>query len=414
MKSTIQLRVAAKTDIGRKRTNNEDNCYTATNAVGTLLVVADGMGGMNAGEVASKIAVDTAAEYFVADRISDDMVASSASIEKFMKSVVTEADRRIKSSTDEASRGMGTTIVMAWIIGDKARVCWCGDSRAYAFNPVYGLRRVSKDHSYVQALVDSGAISAEQAFDYPDSNIITRCLCDAEDKAEPDYTEYPLHNSDIILLCSDGLCGMLRDSEMQSIMAAEPDDVAKCVDNLITAALDAGGKDNVTAVAARIEGGAAQAVPEVPASKTSATVTPLQPMTRSNKMPAWMWGVIAVVVIGIIAAVIAFSGKSKEQHNGHKHHDEQEVVDVRTDRSNHADSEQSPTKEASTAVGNGDPVRHDVEKPEPTSDRDKMENVVESAERTLLKQSRLDAEQSGSSDKTSDKRSNGKKTDKPD
>lgn len=414
MKSTIQLRVAAKTDIGRKRTNNEDNYYTATNAAGTLLVVADGMGGMNAGEVASKIAVDTAAEYFAADRIGDDVTASSASIEKFMKSVVTEADRRIKSSTDEASRGMGTTIVMAWIVGDKARICWCGDSRAYAFNSVYGLRRVSKDHSYVQALVDSGAISAEQAFDYPDSNIITRCLCDAEDKAEPDYTEYQLHNGDIILLCSDGLCGMLRDSEMQSIMAAEPDDVAKCVDNLIAAALEAGGKDNVTAVAARIEGGAAQAVPEVLASQPSATATPLQPMTRSNKMPAWLWGIIAVVVIGVIAAVIAFSGKPKEARDGYKQHDDQEAVDVRTDRTNRTDREHSPTKETSTAVGNGNPARQGAWKPSESSDRDKMENVVESAERALLKQNHLDAEQSGSSDKTADKPSNSKKTGKSD
>ncbi len=414
MKSTIQLRVAAKTDIGRKRTNNEDNYYMATNTAGTLLVVADGMGGMNAGEVASKIAVDTAAEYFASDRIGDEVTASSASIEKFMKSVVTEADRRIKSSTDEASRGMGTTMVMAWIVGDKARVCWCGDSRAYAFNPVYGLRRVSKDHSYVQALVDSGAISAEQAFDYPDSNIITRCLCDAEDKAESDYTEYSLHNGDIILLCSDGLCGMLRDSEMQSIMVAEPDDVVKCVDNLIAAALEAGGKDNVTAVAAHIEGGAAQAVPEAPASQPSATATPLQPMTRSKKMPAWLWGAIAVVVIGIIAAVIAFGGKSKEARDGHKQHAGQEAVDARTDRSNRTDREQSPTKETSTAVGNGSTVRHGAGKPSAASDRDKMENVVESAERALLKQNHLDAEQSGSSDKTLDKQSNGKKTDKPD
>ncbi len=414
MKSTIQLRVAAKTDIGRKRTNNEDNYYTATNAAGTLLVVADGMGGMNAGEVASKIAVDTASEYFAADRIGDDVTASSASIEKFMKSVVVEADRRIKSSTDEASRGMGTTIVMVWIVGDKARVCWCGDSRAYAFNPVSGLRRVSKDHSYVQALVDSGAISAEQAFDYPDSNIITRCLCDAEDKAEPDYTEYPLHNGDIILLCSDGLCGMLRDSEMQSIMAAEPNDVTKCVDNLIAAALEAGGKDNVTVVAARIEAGAAQDVPKEFAPQPSAAAVPLQPITRSRKMPSWLWGAIAVVVIGVVAAVIAFSSKSKETRDDHRQQAGHEAVDTGTERTNRTDREQSPTKETSTAVRNSNPARQDVEKPTSASDHDKMENAVKNAERTLLKQSRLDAEQSDTSDKTSDKQSNGKKTDKTD
>ena len=148
--SDIQFRMAAKTDVGLERANNEDNFQASANLEetpmkwvnnqqyslgrkGALLVVADGMGGMNAGEVASEIAINTVRECFSPEKITDEVVKTRFTIEKFMKSVVIEADKRIKEFAKEnpESRGMGTTIVIAWLFDGNLYVTWCGDSRAY-------------------------------------------------------------------------------------------------------------------------------------------------------------------------------------------------------------------------------------------------------------------------------------------
>ena len=185
--SDIHFRIAAKTDVGLERANNEDNFQASANLnefpmkwvnnqeyslgnKGALLVVADGMGGMNAGEVASEIAINTVRECFSPDKITDEVVKNRFTIEKFMKGVIVEADRRIKAHAKENpdSRGMGTTIVIAWLFDGQLYVSWCGDSRAYIYNKTTGLFQISKDHSYVQQLVDRGKISKEEAFDFPE------------------------------------------------------------------------------------------------------------------------------------------------------------------------------------------------------------------------------------------------------
>ena len=228
--------MAAKTDVGLVRDNNEDNFQVAADLVsgtmrwvnnevcslgekGALLVVADGMGGMNAGEVASGLAIETVKEYFAPQNITAEVMKNRFSIEKFMNSAIIAADERIKQEGKEhpESRGMGTTIVIAWILEGKLYVSWCGDSRAYIYNPQAGLHQITKDHSYVQSLVDKGAISREDAFDFPDSNIITRSLGDSGNKAKPEslFKPYELCDQDIVLLCTDGLCGMIRDNEIE-------------------------------------------------------------------------------------------------------------------------------------------------------------------------------------------------------
>ena len=208
--SDIHFRIAAKTDVGLERTNNEDNFQVSANLEdvpmklvnnqeytlgrkGALLVVADGMGGMNAGEVASEIAINTVRELFSPENITDEVVKSRYTIEKFMKGVIVEADKRIKvfAKDNPESRSMGTTIVIAWLFDWNLYVSWCGDSRAYIFNPTTGLFQISKDHSYVQDLVDAGKISKEDAFDFPDSNIITRSLSDSTPKPNPDCLLVP-------------------------------------------------------------------------------------------------------------------------------------------------------------------------------------------------------------------------------
>ena len=263
----IKFKVAAKTDVGLVRTNNEDNFQVSwdlsslpmrwvNNEVhqlgekGCLLVVADGMGGANAGEVASQIAIDTIKRKFVPEEITAKVISSVDSINRFIKDTIILADRNIKTYATEhpETKGMGTTIVIAWIINDKLYIGWCGDSRAYIYNPVYGLIRLTKDHSYVQQLVDSGKLSEEEAFDFPESNIITQCLSASPQKCHPDTLAKPivLSNDDIILLCTDGLCGMIRDTEINSILNSFDGNVATLSDNLVSGAIQASGADNVT------------------------------------------------------------------------------------------------------------------------------------------------------------------------
>lgn len=279
----ILFRMAAKTDVGLVRTNNEDNFQASADLSqapmrwvnnqqyslgpkGALLVVADGMGGMNAGEVASEIAINTVIDLFAPENITDEVAKSRQNIEKFMKGVVVEADARIKQHAKEfpESRGMGTTIVIAWIFDGYTYVAWCGDSRAYIFNPATGLFQISKDHSYVQTLVDEGKLTPEEAFDFPDSNIITRSLCDGGPKAQPQCLTFPqpLCDGDIILLCSDGLNGMIRDEEIEKIIAHGQNDLSLLVDQLIHAAKEAGGADNVTVALAQITSGGVKSSPD--------------------------------------------------------------------------------------------------------------------------------------------------------
>ena len=252
--SEIKIELATGSDIGFVRQNNEDNFYASTlEEYGAILVVADGMGGTNAGEVASAIAVETIQRIFNPESLKG-ITGNDEEILKFMKDAVKEADLNIynHSMEDKSTRGMGTTIVMAWILNDKAYVCWCGDSRCYAFNEQYGLNLLSKDHSYVQQLVDKGELSPELMHDHPMSNIITRCLGDIGNLADPDALTYQLHNGDIIMLCSDGLCGVCHDNVINDTLARHHENPTECKDELIAAALSAGGYDNVTVALAKV------------------------------------------------------------------------------------------------------------------------------------------------------------------
>jgi len=281
--SEVKIKLAAGTNVGLIRQNNEDNfvvCsdlstsewlipqagdYADLGAFGSLLVVADGMGGANAGEVASAIAVETIQQQFTVDNLKE-VVTDDKSAQEFMKGVVKQADLNIvqRSKEDPNTQGMGTTIVMAWLLGDKAYVCWCGDSRCYVLNKRNGLIQLSKDHSYVQELVDKGELSAELMHDHPLSNVITRCLGDSDNRANPETRIYQLHDGDIIMLCSDGLCGLCHDSEILDVMIKYHEDPMECKNELISAALSAGGFDNVTIAIANIQ---TDEVPEEPAEE---------------------------------------------------------------------------------------------------------------------------------------------------
>ncbi len=228
--SEISIKLAAGTNVGLVRKNNEDNfvvnrdlCQSewiipqsiepiSLGRYGSILVVADGMGGTNAGEVASAIAIETVQNAFTPENLGDivtqeGIVTSEEAVEEFLSRTVKTADLNIvnASKEDSSTQGMGTTIVIAWILNDKAYISWCGDSRCYVFNGNSGFCRLSKDHSYVQDLVDQGKLDPENAFDHPYSNIITRCLGDPTNRSNPDFRSYNLKDGDTLLLCSDGV-----------------------------------------------------------------------------------------------------------------------------------------------------------------------------------------------------------------
>lgn len=215
---------------------------------GCVMVVADGMGGQNAGEVASAIAIATVQELFSPKELPANVIEKPDTIKQFLKKVVSECDIRIKhkAKKDSSTVGMGSTIVISWLVNEKLFIAWIGDSRAYSFVPKKGIARLSKDHSYVQQLVDAGAITEDEAMYHPNSNVITRSLGDTSQKAKADVVEYDIEDGQIILLCSDGLCGVCKDEEIGSIIEEKCSDLQKCKECLVTAALAAGGSDNIT------------------------------------------------------------------------------------------------------------------------------------------------------------------------
>lgn len=270
METKLLYRIAARCEAAG-RPNNEDNFHInadiaaeskrfqgdellSLGSKGAVLVVCDGMGGMNAGEVASDIATKTIEEWFSANRISDNVLATDETRCEYIKNAIQAADTNIKneSKADEAKSGMGSTIVMVWLVDGKAYVGWCGDSRAYKFNPQGGLSQMSHDHSYVQELVDSGKLSPELAFDHPNGNIITRSLGDPRGAAQPDVKVFYLEENDEILLCSDGLCGVLRNNEIEKVLQNNTTSMVGSRDALWEAARKAGWHDNVTIILAQI------------------------------------------------------------------------------------------------------------------------------------------------------------------
>ena len=315
--SAIKLVMAARCEAAG-RPNNEDNFQLTDNLSsdqwgfvtgkeidldekGVLLVVCDGMGGMKAGATASRTAVDSIKDWFATDRLTPQVMDAPATISQYIKQAIIAADSHIKEKgrQNPEQEGMGSTIVLAWIIGKEVYVGWCGDSRAYRYNPAFGLERLSHDHSYVQELIDSGKLSKELAFDHPDSNIITRSLGDARQQAQPDVINYRLNDGDIILLCSDGLSGVLRDVEIEHIMANNSDTVENCRNALWTESENAGWTDNVTIALCKIVEGAEQIEqPETPVSEPSPTDTAKVEVKKRKRKGLWIAAVV-LLLLGI-------------------------------------------------------------------------------------------------------------------
>jgi protein phosphatase len=225
------------TDAGKVRQNNEDAFLLGEGKDETLFAVADGIGGFEAGEVASRLAVDALRE-----------LEPGAPFE----AAIGEANRRILAvgRGDERLSGMGTTIVALRFGGTQERpvaeVAHVGDSRAYLLRGGT-MRPLTEDHSLVAELVRSGDLTRDQAAEHPQKNLITRAL-GADEDVDVDTAVLPVEAGDRILLCSDGLSDMVPEARISEILVESPDDPETPVRRLVSAALDAGGADNVTVV----------------------------------------------------------------------------------------------------------------------------------------------------------------------
>ena len=239
------MKTFSKTDIGMVREVNQDYVFVTEAPIGNLpnlLVVADGMGGHRAGEYASRLAVEV---------LKQELVASTeVSPEAMMKNAITRANERVLEAARQDAKlsGMGTTLVAATVIDRTLYFANVGDSRGYHITNG-GISQITKDHSAVQELVDSGHITERQAKIHPNKNIITRAI-GIEDEVEFDLFEVPVSQGDIIILCSDGLTNHVDENEIQfEASGGDFNDLAK---RLIELANSRGGTDNVTVVAIQI------------------------------------------------------------------------------------------------------------------------------------------------------------------
>jgi serine/threonine protein phosphatase PrpC len=277
----LELQPFGVTDAGKVRQNNEDALLVGEGKDETLFAVADGIGGFEAGEVASSIAID---------------VLKDLPPEGQFDQAIREANRRILAAGrgDEKLSGMGTTVVAIRFGGTQsnpvAEVAHVGDSRAYL---VRGgeMKPVTEDHSLVAELVRSGDLTRAQAAEHPQKNLITRAL-GAEEEVDVDTAVLPIEAGDRVLLCSDGLSDMVPERRISEIVLASPDDPEGTSRSLLSAALEAGGNDNITVVVVDVK---EQAAPEEPAARGEQrsegtrempAVAPADPPSPSRRPPA--------------------------------------------------------------------------------------------------------------------------------
>lgn len=233
------------TDVGQKREVNQDFVYCNENPVGSfpnLFIVADGMGGHNAGDFASKFCV----ENFVRIIQNNESKTTIGQIEDAIR----ETNELLIAKAQEQSNleGMGTTFVMATIFDDIMYVANIGDSRLYVINEK--IKQITEDHSLVEEMVKNGEIKREEARFHPNKNVITRAL-GANNLVVADYFEVNVNEGDTILLCSDGLSNMLDDSEIKEIINSYLNDIEGAAKKLVESANENGGKDNIAIIIVR-------------------------------------------------------------------------------------------------------------------------------------------------------------------
>lgn len=240
------MEIGVKTSKGRIRETNQDYYYISTNLEYPLFIIADGMGGHKAGEVASKMAVEIISSSLESDiknlDLEDEYIVNS------IKNSIWRANEEIykKSQEREECSGMGTTVTLAWDVNGKIYIGHVGDSRAYLLrsNELY---QITEDHSLVEELIRNGSISREEARHHPQKNVITRAVGTSKE-IHVDIIVKEKLKGDILLLCTDGLTNMLNDEEIKELLLVN-DDIQKACEYLVDRSNDKGGFDNISVVA---------------------------------------------------------------------------------------------------------------------------------------------------------------------
>jgi serine/threonine protein phosphatase PrpC len=248
----MRLKVGAATSVGRVRPINED-AYSTDPELG-MFVVCDGMGGAAAGEVASRLAVDTIGAQVKDRPLKAGTQRGFQPRTAQLRRAVEEANRAIleRSRNDEEHAGMGTTVVSMWIGDRVASIAHVGDSRAY-FSGAEGFESLTRDHSLVEAQVRAGLISREQSLKSEHQNILLRAL-GREPDVEVELNEVTLGAGDRLLLCTDGLTRMVNDDALADALERFRGDPQAACNHLVAAANDGGGPDNITVVVVEILG----------------------------------------------------------------------------------------------------------------------------------------------------------------
>ncbi len=233
------LKTFSMTDVGMKRKVNQDYVYTSEEPIGNLpnlFIVADGMGGHNAGDYASRYTTECIISQIRESREKNPI--------KLIRYAIEEANRQLRDKAEELAdhEGMGTTVVAATIIDDYLYVANVGDSRLYVIDPE-DISQITRDHSLVDEMVREGKIDRDEARLHPDKNIITRAVGAAEE-IKVDFFDMKLKQGDVILMCTDGLSNMVDDDGIRMVVRKSRD-AAEMAERLINAANDNGGRDNI-------------------------------------------------------------------------------------------------------------------------------------------------------------------------
>lgn len=242
-----------RTDIGKKRAINEDYLDVVEKEPGMILaVLADGMGGHNAGDVASELAVR-----FLVDRFQKStlqLTSDATTVSSWLKEAYEGANERISTiaESDPSCKGMGTTLIAAVFQNNKVTFAHIGDSRVYLYSKGE-INPLTKDHSYVNVLLDSGEISEEQARTHPRKNMLMKAI-GTEISIDPDILTVSLRAEEYMLICSDGLSNMVSAEQMVHVLQSEATLHAK-VETFIELANEQGGEDNISLIISRVRAG---------------------------------------------------------------------------------------------------------------------------------------------------------------
>jgi len=268
-KGEVSIKLFARTDVGQVREHNEDNFLVADlskrvrglqeeNRVvavgknGNVLAVCDGMGGAAAGEVASQLAVDILYEKLTEDVAPDQQLTRNELARRLVRAVEAAGLRIFEAAkSDRTRRGMGTTVTAAALVDEYLFLAQVGDSRAYILRDG-ALVQVTRDQSLVNQLIEAGQLTEEEAETFEHNNIILQALGTAE-TVQVDLTYAELRRGDILMLCSDGLSGMVRNDEIREVLKSTTDPLEACK-TLTERANAAGGHDNITVIVAQFDG----------------------------------------------------------------------------------------------------------------------------------------------------------------